>query len=70
MNPGGGQLGANIKRIRLEKGISQEALARKADLKLSNLAKVEGGFNSNPTLQTLTAIANVLTGGSIDRLLK
>jgi len=51
-------------------GISQETLARAADLKLSNLAKLEGGFNFNPTLNTLTAIANVLTEGSIDKLLR
>jgi len=63
-------LGQNIKRLRLEKGISQDVLARQADLKLSNLAKLEGGFNANPTLSTLIAIANVLSEGSIDVLLK
>ena len=60
----------NIKKLRLEKGMSQEFLARAADLKLSNLAKLEGGFNSNPTLSTLMAIANVLCEGSIDLLLQ
>ena len=64
------KLGRNIKRLRQNKGISQEQLALSARLKLSNLAKLEGGFNSNPTLATLQAIASVLTGGSIDRLLK
>lgn len=62
-------LGQNIKRLRLEKGISQEGLARQADLKLSNLAKLEGGFNINPTLATLISLANILTDGSIDQLL-
>ena len=62
-------LGQNIKRLRLEKGISQEGLARQADLKLSNLAKLEGGFNANPTLATLISLANILTDGSIDKLL-
>ncbi len=61
---------ANLKRLRLDKGISQETLARSADLRLSNLAKLEGGFNVNPTLQTLSALAHVLTGGSVDRLLQ
>ena len=50
--------------------MSQEFLARAADLKLSNLAKLEGGFNSNPTLSTLMPIANVLCEGSIDLLLQ
>lgn len=70
MNVDARQLGQNIKKWRLRKGISQEVLARQANLKLSNLAKLEGGFNSNPTLATLLAIARVLTNGSIDQLLK
>ena len=64
------KLGRNIKRLRRKKGISQETLARAADLKLSNLAKLEGGFNSNPTLSTLIALANILAHKSIDRLIK
>ena len=63
-------LGYNIKKLRLGKGISQEVLARQANLRLSNLAKLEGGFNGNPTLATLVALANVLGEGSIDQLLK
>lgn len=61
---------ANLKRLRLGKGISQEMLARNADLRLSNLAKLEGGFNVNPTLQTLVSLSQALTNGSIDRLLQ
>lgn len=61
---------ANLKRLRLGRGMSQEMLARNADLRLSNLAKLEGGFNVNPTLQTLSSLAHVLTGDSIDRLLQ
>lgn len=64
------KLGKNIKKLRLKIGLSQEALAIKADVRLSNLAKLEGGFNSNPTLQTLASIASVLTNGSIDALVK
>ena len=64
------KLGKNIKKLRLKRGLSQEALAIKADVRLSNLAKLEGGFNSNPTLQTLVSIAGVLSLGSIDRLLR
>ena len=64
------KLGKNIKKLRLRHGLSQEDLAIKAKVRLSNLAKLEGGFNSNPTLQTLTSIASVLTHGSIDDLVR
>ena len=64
------KLGKNIKHLRKAQGLSQEALAIKADVRLSNLAKLEGGFNSNPTLETLVSIASVLSSGSIDRLLR
>lgn len=64
------KLGKNIKKLRKRKGLSQEALAYRADVRFSNLAKLEGGFNSNPTLQTLASIASVLTNGSLDQLLK
>jgi DNA-binding XRE family transcriptional regulator len=61
-------LSIRIKALRQEQGISQEQLARMADLKLSNLAKLEGGFNSNPTLLTLESLAKVLTADSLDKL--
>lgn len=64
------QLGRNIKRLRLSRGITQDDLARRAGLKLSNYAKLEGGFSGNPTLLTLTSIAKILTGGSVDKLLR
>lgn len=64
------KLGNNIKNLRLKKGLSQEALAYKAGIKLSNLAKLEGGFNANPTLETLVLLASVLSSGSIDHLVK
>lgn len=64
------RLARNIKRLRQKQGLSQEVLARKANLKLSNLAKLEGGFNDNPTLTTLSAVASVLSRNSIDTLLK
>lgn len=66
----GKRLGHNLKRRRLKLNMSQEDLARRADLKLSNVAKLEGGFNDNPTLSTLLALARVLTKGSIDLLIK
>ena len=68
MNVNGKKLGHNIKKLRQYQRLSQEELSRKAGLKLTNVTKLEGGFNSNPTLQTLINLANVLSGGSIDRL--
>ncbi len=64
------KLGQNIKKLRGEKKLSQDDLARQGNLKFSNLAKLEGGFNVNPTISTLIAVAQVLTNGSIDKLLK
>jgi len=64
------KLSSNIKFLRIGKKLSQESLARQAGLKLSNLAKLESGINANPTLETLMALAKVLTNGSIDLLLK
>jgi transcriptional regulator with XRE-family HTH domain len=59
----------NIKNLRTKIGLSQEELARRSGIKLSNLSKIEAGFNSNPTLTTLIALAKVLSSGSLDKLL-
>jgi transcriptional regulator with XRE-family HTH domain len=61
--------GDRLKKLRQRQEISQEELARRSNLKLSNLAKLEGGFNSNPTLQTMAALAKVLSNNSLDVLL-
>ena len=37
-------IGENIKRSRTKQGLSQDDLARKAELKYSTLAKIEGDF--------------------------
>jgi len=63
------QLAINLKIRRAQFDLSQEDLAIKSKLKLSNVSKLEGGFNLNPTLATLVALAEVLTNGSIDKLL-
>jgi len=63
------KLGKNIKKLRLKTGLSQEDLAIKASLRLSNLSKLEGGFNSNPTLETLMNLAGTLSNGSVDALI-
>lgn len=63
-------LGRNIKRLRRKRRLSQEELAQLANVKLSNLAKLEGGFNVNPTVTTLSSLARVLTRESTDDLLR
>ena len=61
--------GKNIKKIRQEKGISQDRLSKLADLSLNTVVTVESGVNPNPTIETLTKIAKALEVG-VDDLLK
>jgi len=51
-------LSANIKKLRKQHHLSQEELAKKAGITYSTLIKIESGLNKNPTLETLTKIAN------------
>ena len=53
-------IGENIKRIRKDKGISQDRLSKLADVTHTTLAKIESGVNSNPTIKTLQKIAKAL----------
>jgi len=62
-------IGENIKRLRTKQGLSQDDLARKADLKYSTLAKIEGDFITKPGVQMVAKIAKVL-GVSIEELIK
>lgn len=50
----------NLKKTRAEKGLSLEKVARLADLSLSTVVKIENGTNKNPTIDTLSKIAEVL----------
>lgn len=50
-------LAENIKRLRKEQNLSQDQLARKADITYTTLAKIESGVNQNPTIKTLQGIA-------------
>lgn len=62
-------LAKNIRRIRLEKGLSQEKLARLADIALNTLTKIESGLSKEPTIKTVAKIAGAL-GVSLDKLVK
>ncbi|MBU1809400.1 MAG: helix-turn-helix domain-containing protein [Candidatus Omnitrophica bacterium] len=60
-------LATNIKKLRKEQHLSQEELARKADITYSTLIKIESGLNKNPTLETLAKIAAAF-GVKLDKL--
>ena len=62
-------LAKNIERLRKEKGLSQEKLARLADVANNTLIKMESGENINPTLETLKKVAKALEV-SVDDLIK
>jgi transcriptional regulator with XRE-family HTH domain len=49
----------NIKKLRQEKGISQDQLSKLADLSLNTIVNTEAGNNPNPTIETLEKIAKV-----------
>lgn len=57
----------NIKRLRAEKGMTQEALARSADLPLGTISRIEAG-NSIPRVDTAEKLARGL-GVTIAELL-
>lgn len=63
------KIGKNLKKIRQDKGISQDRLSKLADLSLNTVVTVESGTNPNPTIETLTRIAKALDVG-VDDLIK
>ncbi len=62
-------LANNIKKLREAKGLSQEKLARLADVANNTLIKMESGENQNPTLDTLKKVAKALNV-SVDDIIK
>jgi len=62
-------IGKNLKKIRQEKGISQDRLSKLANLSLNTVVTVESGLNPNPTIKTLTKIAQALDV-KVDDLIK
>ena len=59
----------NIKKYRQKLGISQDRLSKMADVTYNTIIKIESGGNQNPTIETLSKIANAL-GVSVDELIK
>ncbi|PIR06292.1 transcriptional regulator [Candidatus Jorgensenbacteria bacterium CG11_big_fil_rev_8_21_14_0_20_38_23] len=60
-------LARNLKKLREKKGLSQDRLAKLADVANNTIIKIEQGENINPTLATLKKIAEAL-GVSLDEL--
>lgn len=59
----------NIKRLRAKLGLTQDDLAKKADIKYTTFMKVESGAVNRPSVQTMAKIAKAL-GVSIEDLIK
>ena len=51
--------GNRVRKVRLERGLSQQALAAKADMDRAFLSGIERGVE-NPSLFTIQAIADAL----------
>jgi transcriptional regulator with XRE-family HTH domain len=58
-----------LRQLREAKGLSQEKLARLADVANNTIIKIEAGKNQNPTLDTLKKISEALDV-SVDDLIK
>ena len=61
-------LGEKIQRLRKEKGLSQDELARKADIPYTTLTKIEIGVIKKPSVFAVAKIAEALDI-SLDKLL-
>ncbi len=61
-------IGRNVKRLRREKGYSQEQLALEAEISPSILRMIERG-EANPTIKTLGKLA-VSLGTTVEEFMK
>ncbi|OGH32560.1 MAG: hypothetical protein A3G66_01430 [Candidatus Levybacteria bacterium RIFCSPLOWO2_12_FULL_39_17] len=62
-------LAKNLKKLREKNGLSQDRLAKLADVANNTIIKIEQGENINPTLDTLRKVAKALSV-SIEDLIK
>jgi transcriptional regulator with XRE-family HTH domain len=60
-------LAQNLKRLRKQNKLSQEKLARLADISYNTIIKMETGKANNPTFETLSKLADAFEI-SIDEL--
>jgi transcriptional regulator with XRE-family HTH domain len=59
----------NIKRLRKQRGLSQDKLSKLADISHNTIIKIESGAIQSPTMDTAQKIAKAL-GVSLDDLVK
>lgn len=59
----------NIKKLRNQRGLSQDKLSKLADISHNTIIKIESGGIQSPTIDTVQKIAKAL-GVSLDNLLK
>jgi len=62
-------IGDNVKKFRKKKGLTQDNLARKADIPYTTLTKLESNVVKKPSVQTVAKIAKALDV-SIEDLIK
>jgi len=62
-------LGKRIKELRLKHHLSQDELARKADVPYTTLTKIETGVIKKPSVYVVAKIAKALRV-SLDKLIK
>jgi len=65
----GKTISENIKKMRAKLGLTQDDLAKKADIKYTTLTKVESGVVNKPSVQTMAKVAKAL-GVNIEDLLE
>ncbi|MHB1276494.1 MAG: helix-turn-helix domain-containing protein [Candidatus Humimicrobiaceae bacterium] len=65
----GKTISKNIKKTHAKLGLTQDDLAKKADIKYTTLTKVENGVVNKPGVQTVAKIAKE-PGVSIGELIK
>ena len=59
----------NIKKLRKQRGLSQDKLSKLADISHNTISKIESGAIQSPTMDTASKIAKAL-GVSLDDLIK
>lgn len=62
-------LGENIKKIRKKRNLTQDKLARLADIPYTSITKIETGVIKSPSVQTVAKIAKALNI-SLDELIR
>ena len=60
------KIGKNLKKLREQRGVSQDRLSKLADISLNTIAKLELEESPNPTIETLQKIAKALEVGVED----